>query len=314
MPITEYDENLYLIDLDLPREGFRKFISSWLYRRAELTLLVDPGPASTIPILTAALKKKGIDRLDYILLTHIHADHAGGTGILVKHFPTTRIICHPQGIRHLIDPAKLWAGTQKTLGDIAQAYGRMEAVEAERLSYQEKIQHGDILIEALETPGHAPHHLCYRLGSVLFAGEMAGVIYPFGDGSFYQRPATPPIFDYEIFRRSLIRTSVWGASLICLGHYGCRRDSSHTFSTALGQLEIWLQIIQDHINSNQKEEEERIFADLLKKDEGFSRFHDLPWDIQARERYFSCNSIRGIKDYLLKKPREATPNRQQDSG
>lgn len=301
MAITQWDENLHLIDLDLPREGFRKFISSWLYKTPELTVLVDPGPAATIPVLIAALKKEGVEHLDYILLTHIHADHAGGTGLLAKHYCDARVICHSQGIRHMIDPTKLWAGTQKTLGDIALAYGRIDAVDADRISYEERICQGNTLIEAFETPGHAPHHLCYRLGAVLFAGEVAGVIYPFEDGGLYRRPATPAVFDYEIFRRSLMKASVLEAALICMGHYGCRRDLADIFSSALRQLENWLDIVKSHSDREQTGAEDLIFADLLQKDPGMSRFHDLPRDIQARERYFSFNSIRGMKDYLSKK-------------
>jgi len=301
MAVKRCDENLYLIDLDLPLEGFRKFISSWLYTPAGLTVLVDPGPAAVIPALLEALKAQGVDHLDYVLLTHIHADHAGGTGLLAQHFSAARIICHPQGIRHMIDPEKLWAGTQKTLGAIATAYGRIETVPADRIAYEERIEHGNFAIEAFDTPGHAPHHLCYRIGDTLFAGELAGVIYPFDDGALCRRPATPPVFDYEIYRRSVIKAAALEASLVCIGHYGCRQDVADTFSSALGQLENWLSIVKDNIDKDPDMAEDRIFADLLKRDPGIGRFHDLPRDIQARERYFCMNSIRGMKDYLLRK-------------
>lgn len=293
-------ENLYLIDLDLPLAGFRKFISTWLYTAPGLTLVVDPGPTATMPALTTALEKRGIDRLDYILLTHIHADHAGGTGLLARQYPDARIICQPQGIRHLIDPAKLWAGTQKTLGDIAAAYGRIEAVPADRISYDKRIEQGDFVIEAFETPGHAPHHLCFRLGVVLFAGEVAGVIYPFDDGNLYHRPATPPVFDYEISRRSLIRASALEASLVCIGHYGCPQDRQTLFTSALDQLANWLMIVREAVERETNMPEEEIFADILKRDAGISRFQDLPRDIQIRERYFCANSIRGMREYLMR--------------
>ncbi|MBN1663879.1 MAG: MBL fold metallo-hydrolase [Deltaproteobacteria bacterium] len=300
MAVHYCGNNLYLIDLDLPLEGFRKFISAWLYTPPGLAIVVDPGPAATIPVLISALKEHGVNRLDYILLTHIHADHAGGAGLLAKHFPEARIICHSQGIRHMIDPKKLWEGTQKTLGDVAKAYGAINAVPADRIGFKERIQHDNVLIEAFETPGHAPHHLCYHCGDILFAGEVAGVIYPFEDGGFYRRPATPPVFDDAIFRRSLIKTSTLEASLICLGHYGflSGADAETFFSIALDQLTAWLGIVGEWIRKDETASGDHIFADLLKRDPCLSRYPDLPPDIQARECYFSANSIRGIREYL----------------
>ncbi|NPA25310.1 MAG: MBL fold metallo-hydrolase, partial [Deltaproteobacteria bacterium] len=118
--------NLTCIDLDEPRlQGFVKFISAWVYKSEELTFLVDPGPLSTIPHLLGELEKMGVARLDYILLTHIHIDHAGGTGELLKSFPEAQVICHPQGIKHLVNPEKLWQGSLKVLGHVAEIYGEI---------------------------------------------------------------------------------------------------------------------------------------------------------------------------------------------
>src|SRR6056297_1613601 len=113
--------NLTCIDLDQPdHEGFRRFISSWLHRDKRLGFLVDPGPLSTIPHLLAELDKAGVERLDLILLTHIHIDHAGGTGALLDRYPEAKVVCHPDGIPHMIDPAQLWQGSLKVLGDLAR--------------------------------------------------------------------------------------------------------------------------------------------------------------------------------------------------
>src|SRR5690242_9017571 len=133
-------DNLFCIDLDQPAlEGFRKFISSWLYLGQGFTLLVDPGPLSTIPRLSAELRRLGVERLDYALLTHIHIDHAGGTGALLREFPGATVICHPEGIRHLVAPEKLWQGSRKVLGPLADAYGEIVPVPAERIRFDEAI-------------------------------------------------------------------------------------------------------------------------------------------------------------------------------
>jgi glyoxylase-like metal-dependent hydrolase (beta-lactamase superfamily II) len=301
MAVQPYGENLRLIDLDLPREGFRTFISSWLYRPGDLTILVDPGPRSTIPVLLEALKTEGIDTLDYILLTHIHVDHAGGAGLLLARYPDARVICHPQGIRHMIDPAKLWEGSRKVLGEIAEAYGEIAPIPSGSIGVEERIEKGNLVIAAYETPGHAPHHLCFLIGDVLFAGEVAGINYPFRDGELYLRPATPPPFNYEIYRGSLEKASLLGAARLCFGHYGARTDSGNVFTLALAQLDNWLATVKKYRDNQPDSFEEPVFADLLAHDRGLRRYHELPPDIQARERYFSFNSIRGMREYLLKR-------------
>jgi glyoxylase-like metal-dependent hydrolase (beta-lactamase superfamily II) len=294
-------ENLYLIDLDQPLDGFRKFISTWLYTPNDLTIIVDPGPSSTIPLLAAALKKQGVKKIDYILLTHIHIDHAGGTGLLLNYYPQAQVICHPQAVRHIVDPGRLWESSRKILGKVAEAYGTIMPVPEESIGYREHIKAGDVLIAAIPTPGHAQHHLCYQAGEILFAGEVAGTTYPL-EGPLYLRIATPPVFNHDVHRNSIAKAAALPVTRICFSHYGSRRDVKNVFTAAFSQLENWLAIIgrllQAEVNS-----EEIIFAELLKNDPGLARYGDLPCDIQARERYFSLNSIRGIKESLAgKKP------------
>ena len=104
-----------LIDLDIPSLGYTKFISAWLYKGEGGSFLVDPGPARTIPALLDGLTRHGVTRLDLILLTHIHMDHAGGIGDLAEKFPDAKVVCHEKAVRHLLYPVKLWEGSLKVL-------------------------------------------------------------------------------------------------------------------------------------------------------------------------------------------------------
>jgi glyoxylase-like metal-dependent hydrolase (beta-lactamase superfamily II) len=301
MAVHKFSENLRLIDLDVPIEGYRKFIGCWLYRQGDRAVVVDPGPRSTIPVLLQALTQEGIERLDYVLLTHIHADHAGGAGILIERYPNSIVICHPRGIRHMIDPEKLWLSTKEVLGEeVAKAYGDVAAVPANSIRFEEKISLGNLAISASESPGHAPHHLCFLVGDTLFAGEVAGVTYPFTEGDLYLRPATPPPYDYAVQRSSVASAARLNASRLCFAHYGCRTDVRETFAAALDQLDTWLGIVESRLQEADASFRENVFADILKLDRYMSRFNDLPPDVQAREKYFSFNSIAGVTDYLLK--------------
>ena len=129
--IDHLADDLSLITLNPPIDGFEDFISSWLYQ-GETCFLVDVGPASTADGLLKILDEAHIDHLDYILLTHIHLDHAGAIGEIAAAFPQTPIICHPAGIPHLVEPARLWEGTKKVLGSTAEGYGPIQAVAGER--------------------------------------------------------------------------------------------------------------------------------------------------------------------------------------
>ena len=139
-----------LVKLNIPLEGFYNFIGCWIYYSGNQTILVDPGPRNTIATLVNALRERGIKNIDYILLTHIHIDHAGGVGLLLRYYPEAQVICHPEGIPHMIAPAKLWASSLKMLGPIAEAYGEIEPIPAGNISYTKKIALAGIIINVLE--------------------------------------------------------------------------------------------------------------------------------------------------------------------
>jgi len=300
LAIRQIHDNLYLIDIDQALEGFRKFISAWLCRVSGETLLVDPGPASTIPYLVEQLEQAGVDRVDHVLLTHIHLDHAGGTGQFLKHFPDAKVNCHPKGIAHMVAPQRLWEESKRVLGKVAEAYGEMAPVPESCISFRSSINLGGASIEAIETPGHAVHHVSYRVGDILFAGEIAGVYVPLDDG-FCVRPAAPPPFRHETFRDSIAKAAALDAPLVCLGHYGCRKEGAALFERAGRQLDFWVATAERHFKAGSEPFEETVLADLIAHDPDMTGWHSLPKDIQARERYFCFNSIRGIRGYLMKK-------------
>lgn len=296
--LKQVDKNLYLVDLDLPQlEGFRKFISCWIYKSESLTFVVDPGPSFTIPLLVKALQTLNIKHLDLILLTHIHLDHAGGSGDLLEQFPMAKINCHPKGIPHLIDLEKLWQGSLKVLGEIARAYGPVTPVPEHSISYQENIKTAEQDIKITETPGHAAHHICYQFADYLFAGEVAGVNITLKEG-LYQRIATPPRFIYEVYKNSLEKASKLSASKMCMGHYGHTDNLKQVFDSAAKQLEFWMETIKKHVQSKNDFDEQIVLQELLTKDPALKLFNQLDKDIRQRERYFCLNSIRGIQEYI----------------
>jgi len=287
-------EHLHLIPLDLPREGFHHFICSWLHVSPDLTVLVDPGPASTVSVLLKALKEKNVRRLDIILLTHIHLDHSGGTGLLLRHYPDARVVCHPKAIAHLAKPEKLWQASLRVLGDVAELYGPPEPVPERNLDAQVRIERDDHSLSGIETPGHAPHHVSFLFDDVLFIGEAAGIHFPLESG-LYIRIAAPPGFSHGDYRRSLETIAGLRFSHLCFAHYGCGADPQVLLAIALRQTGIWASVMECHRQKRGEKFEQRVMEDLLKEDPGMALYDLLPRDIQAREWFFLRNSFQGMR-------------------
>ncbi|TDA65695.1 MAG: MBL fold metallo-hydrolase [Clostridia bacterium] len=302
------DGSLYLIDLPQELRGYHHFISSWAIKTETGNLLVDVGPAATIPLLRQALKDLEINRVDYVLLTHIHIDHAGGTGLLLETFPQARVVCHPPSQRHLLDPARLWQGSLEVLGEVAVKYGPINPVPDGRLAETAPD------VKVISAPGHAPHHLAFLYRDCLFAGEAGGVYFDVGE--VYLRPATPPTFLLPVAMATLDRLLAFNLEgcTICYGHYGWASSAARMLERHRGQLLLWDEVIprvagkRPGRSDGDKELISAVWKELEGSDELFARFYLLPADIQERERYFITNSIKGFLGYLLSGPGDQGAN------
>ena len=287
-------EKPILIPIRQDRPGFEKFIGSWVCP-GNPCVVVDVGPSRTIEMLARSLFRMGIERVDFVLLTHIHIDHAGGLAEFLRVFPMARVICHAKAIGHLLDPGKLWAGSRKTLGELAALYGPISPVKKEWI-----IPHGEAHLTGLkivETPGHAAHHLSYLYQGNLFAGEAGGVYFDF-ETSDYLRPATPPVFFLKDFLGSIDRLLAEGDLPLFYGHFGRAEKSRPMLKRARKQLLDWEKIIRENQSPGQDDAVERCMEVLLKEDPELRAFQTmLPAD-QDRERFFMANSIKGYLGYL----------------
>ncbi|OQY24141.1 MAG: MBL fold metallo-hydrolase [Desulfobacteraceae bacterium 4572_35.2] len=289
-------DHLHCFDLDQSSlEGFRRFISSWLLVEDHFTALVDPGPLSTIPVLVNGLREKGVKQLDYILLTHIHIDHAGGTGELLKYYPMAQVVCHPDGIRHMISPEKLWQGSLQVLGEMAEIYGEIIPITSTKIFFTEQV--GDTGIEVYKTPGHAAHHLCFKYDDLLIGGEVCGVHADVENG-IYMRPATPPRFMQDVAIDSIDRMISLDPRYLIIGHHGLVEPAVRYLEIGRQQLILWGQAVAATVACDQKTRQQAIYNWLIERDEVFKNIDQLDADLYARERYFMANSLRGMIDYF----------------
>lgn len=285
---------LTLIDLAPPIPGYDRFIGAWLLC-GERRAIVDPGPASAIPNLLAALHQLDISpgEIDYIILTHIHIDHAGGAGIALREMPRARVFAHVQAFRHLVAPARLWEASLKTLGDLALGYGRIEAVPEDRLAILSDLAAIDlgrgVVLEAHYTPGHAAHHLSLfdRGGGVLLAGEAAGVCI---DGAV--RMATPPPFRLDETLSSIDRLMTLEPETLCYGHFGACGDAMDRLRLARSKLLAWHRTVGRAVREGLGLEE--TLAVLRKQDPDLDYLDRLGPDAYRREHDLLINTIKGL--------------------
>ncbi|MDQ3766849.1 MAG: MBL fold metallo-hydrolase [Actinomycetota bacterium] len=192
--------------------------------RGEETALVETGPKSTVANVLSGLRDAGVESVDWIVVTHIHLDHAGAAGTLARRWPEARVAVHALGARHLTDPSKLWASARRIYGDaMEELWGGMDPVLPDRitvLSDGDMIDLGGRTLQAVETPGHARHHhaLLDDSTGALFAGDALGVRLP---DVGINRPATPPPeFDLDQAIESIKRIRDLGAESLWLTHFG----------------------------------------------------------------------------------------------
>lgn len=193
---------------------------------------VDTGSNDSLPNVLAALDKVGLTReaVDYVILTHIHLDHAGGAGTLMREFPNAKLVVHPRGSRHMAEPSKLVAGVTAVYGQayVDEVYGDILPIPAERIIDAHEgltLRLGQRELFIIDTPGHAKHHICTvdRQTGGIFTGDMFGLSYrEFDvDGRQFILPTTSPTqFDPAEMRASIDRLMSFSPTAMYLTHYG----------------------------------------------------------------------------------------------
>ena len=189
-------------------------------------VLIDPGPTSTLPRLRSTLATAGISMNDVttILLTHIHLDHAGSTGTILKELPDVKVYVHEKGVAHMANPEKLVASATRLYGgEMDRLWGEVRPVPAasmEILQGGERMAVGNRVFEVEYTPGHASHHVSFfdRASGIAFVGDTAGV--RLMNRGFVMPPTPPPDIDLEAWAVSLDRIERWHPETLFLTHFG----------------------------------------------------------------------------------------------
>jgi len=203
--------------IDVRHQGREHVICAWQVD----DVIVDPGPESSVDTLLDAL---GDEQPRALALTHIHFDHAGAAGALVREWPDLEVWVHERGARHLADPARLVASAKRLYGDeFDRLWGEVVPIPAANLRVLRGGESRDGW-DVAYTPGHASHHVSYRhqASGWVFAGDTAGVRLP--PGALLLPPTPPPEFDLEAWRASIDTIEAWEPQALAITHFGDYAD------------------------------------------------------------------------------------------
>ena len=226
--LTKFADGITAVDTEYVRP---QMDAAHIVTSGSHAAIVDTGPNTAVPLILAALGELGLEpgAVDFLFLTHVHLDHAGGAGELMRALPNATAVVHPRGAPHMIDPAKLIAGTRAVYGDelYSKLYGEILPIAQERLVIAQDGQHFDLagrVFECVHTPGHALHHqaIVDHGATCIFTGDTFGISYREFDtakGPWIMPTTTPTQFDPGQLKASIIRLMQFRPRRVYLTHY-----------------------------------------------------------------------------------------------
>ena len=288
--------------IDTRTAGMSKVTAGYLVDAPRPTL-VECGPALTIDNVIESLRTLGMDARDlaYLVVSHIHLDHAGGAGDILQAFPSATVVVSEVGARHLVDPERLNASSRRVYGELMDTvYGDCTPIEATRIR---GVGDGEVLdlgggrrLELLYTPGHAKHHITAfdPDAGALFVGDSVGVKTP---GMSRIRPATPPPdFELVLAHRTLDRYKALNPQVVYLAHYGAVDPPMAALDEASDALRRWAETAEAAYHEH--DELEHVAETLAQRFAG--EVAAAPGDEEAQRRVDLLSSFRNNAAGLLR--------------
>lgn len=258
--------------VDLLFLGRPKAIATAVVSGGGTLALIDPGPSTCLDALDLGLQQQGLRLSDvtHLLLTHIHLDHAGATGTIVRRYPHVQALVHERGAPHMADPAKLLESATRLYGDqMDRLWGEFAAVPEKNLVVLrggERIEAGGRTFEVAYTPGHASHHVSYFDASsgVAFVGDTAGICV---DGGYVLPPTPPPDIDLDLWKESVARIEAWSPRTLFLTHFAAPNSVRPHLQALLENLQTWAGFARASLaEPGSDEDRSRLFAEQVTRE------------------------------------------------
>ena len=296
MHTKKIGENLFLIDLETG--GFKNLIASYVLKGTKSSI-VETGPSSSIPNLLSGLKELNVrtENVTYVAISHVHIDHGGGVGTLLKSLPNAKVIVHQRGALHLVNPEKLWLQSKMVLGNVAEICGVPEPVPEDRMLVASDGSSFDVgngaKLKVVETLGHASHHLSYyeSLNGGIFVGDAAGAYINEFDVIV---PTTPPPFVLDAALESLSKLISFAPRALYYSHFGKASSAITRLQNYALQIKQWTKIAEDGVRKKQGADEIR--ERILAEDENMHRVASFLISHPILRKTVIQNSVQGFVD------------------
>jgi glyoxylase-like metal-dependent hydrolase (beta-lactamase superfamily II) len=250
--ITRHPDGIFAVDAEYVHPGYA---AVHIIQSNGRGAFVDAGTNYSVPYLLAALEEVGLtpEAVDYLFLTHVHLDHAGGAGLLMQQLPNARALIHPRGIPHMVDPSKLIAASSAVYGEetFKRLYGNIQAIPAERVvsvpdNYRCEL--GGRELELIHTPGHALHHYAVvdQAHASIFTGDTFGLSYRELDtpeGPFILPTSSPSQFDPAQLVSSIDRLMSYAPEAMYLMHYSRVTGTPRLAQMLKSQIKEFVRIV-----------------------------------------------------------------------
>jgi glyoxylase-like metal-dependent hydrolase (beta-lactamase superfamily II) len=238
--------------IDLYHQGVDRVIAVYVVETDDGAALFDCGPSSAIGALHVGLEARGLALADirHVLLSHIHLDHAGAAGALVREHPSLQVHVSAVGAPHLVDPSRLERSARRLYGDVFEAlWGELVPVPEENLH----VVGDEVLgLACFPSPGHASHHVCYlHRDGTLYAGDAAGVrIQP---GPYVMPPTPPPDVDVDAWARTIDEMERRAPERLALIHFGVATDVTRHLEALRARLREWADAVAGGVTQEEFE-------------------------------------------------------------
>lgn len=265
-------DGIVTIDTGYQRDGL---VASHLIQQGDLYAFVDVGSTSCLHNIHDVMRKREIkpEQIKYIMVTHVHLDHAGAAGVLMRECPEAELVVHPRGARHMADPTKLIAGASAVYGEdvFKKFFGEVLPVDVDRIievSDEQTLSLNGRPLIFLDTPGHAKHHYCVydELSSSFFTGDTFGLAYEaltFNGERFIFPTTTPVQFDPQALHQSIDRMMTYLPRQMFLTHFGRVDDPAKKADNLHRHIESFVSIAEQSYSNQHEECTSNLFTGLL---------------------------------------------------
>ena len=311
--VNEYPGGVLCVDSGFLRD---RMASCYVLESDQEVAIIETGTNSSVGRLVDVISRRGWDRsaVRYVIVTHVHLDHAGGAGQLMQEFPEATFLVHPRGAAHMIDPSRLEASVRRVYGDetFDDTYGNLVPIDQDRVREMEDgeaISLGKRTLEFFDTPGHARHHFCVWDSETRgwFSGDTFGLSYRELDtenGPFIFPTTTPIEFDPEALKQSITILVQKDPECMYLTHFGRVGNIPGLADELISGVESIVQIAEKHVTSDERPQQiKKDLTDLLMNS---ARTHGITLDDVTLENLLMPDidlNTQGIEVWLNRRER-----------